>query len=78
MSYAYKFFEIDRNDLRSASLKKDGDAEVITVGELLEIEACKTKTQEACNKLFAALVTTLREAEEFVFHVEQTKAVFEF
>jgi hypothetical protein len=56
----------------------DHGAEVITVSELLEIEACKTKAQEACNKLFATLVTTLREAEEFVSHVEQTKAVFEF
>lgn len=77
-TYAYRFFTIERNDLRSVPLRKDGDAEVITVGELLEIPVCKAKAEEACKKLFAMLAATLRDAEEFVSHVEQTKAVFEF
>jgi hypothetical protein len=77
-TYAYKFFDIDRNEVRSTPLNKDGDAEVITVAELLEIQACKAKVEEACKKLFTLLLNDLREAEEFVSHVEQRKAVFEF
>lgn len=76
--YQFEFLKIERSHLISLPLKKDGNNETITVGELLEFEPCKANAEAACRKLFVKLLTSLREAEEFVSHVEQNKTVFEF
>lgn len=77
--YAVDIFAVVKNRAScEGALFKSAEGDLITIDQLMKIESLKKGVEAACSMLCQLLQKELREAEDFVTHVESTKSVFQF
>jgi hypothetical protein len=78
--YGADIFQVvkGRERLEGAVYEETVEGDSITIDQLLKIESVRKGIETSCSAFCECLQKELREAEDFVAHVESTKAVFQF
>lgn len=76
--YLKAVFAITRKDVSDDLIVKESASDNVFVKDLLRSEKAGAKVLDGCSKLYSILHKELKEAEDYVRHVEETTALFDF
>ncbi len=76
--YLKSVFAVARKDVSEDLVFKESASDNVTVNDLLRSDKAGAKVLDGCSKLYSILKKELREAVEYVSHIEETSALFDF